>query len=767
MAFKNILKILSGVFLAGMFLVPATECFSQVKTLSRIGQTPGGAGYHVNYDSASQRLFVGCGASVWIYDTSDTANIHVIARRPLLGLVNETDLYGTTLFVAASHDGVWALDATTDTLTALAHYEITGDSAAYDLWRTNDTLYVADGKKVRMIRYDSVLNTFTRLTTFGPDNAFCVSRKGDYVAVGAQGIPKGTVKIYHCSDLEIPVAMWQSSNVWDMQDIEWGDLRDDILYVCGGPQNLLFSLSYFYALHLEIPFLSAVDSLSVPGIIGWAQANINNMDSQNDTLFISTGAGLNNLLQSIVPVYDATGLPDTSMVHLADIRPGLWHFDVARMHGSPYLAMSSEWLGVLISDVSQLQPEDTLGFLETGGWCQRAYIRGDTLWACMRGYGLVAYETDSLFYHSGYMNDPRILHIFTQFVMDVAFVNDTLLVLSNGEIYNLAPWFAGGEPQLAGEIGVPNMETVRPILTNLGPRVVAGLTDVLFPIRQIALYDPFDSVHGYPRLDIDSTNSDINGLAISGDTIFCGKKIGNVYYLAMFRVVNDSLILLDTVAAPAQINGIARTGSVVVATCGMFRFAWFFVDGNILVHLGTEFDWNINPQAVCYKNNLVYISDKFFGTKIYQLSEPPAATLVAQCRGTGGWVNLFGSTGLDVGPDGKIYQSDFNAGVILIEPYDSTLVVTPCSAPGSKALKAIPNPFTHSVELFIPTNRTLQRVVIAVYSLQGQKILEFSLPEVGPGDAIPFSRNCLPAGGYFCTVRSQDGFSASGKLVIH
>jgi hypothetical protein len=753
-------------------LFPALVCIvisasghAQVRELSRTGQAPGGAGYHVNYDSASHRLFVGCGSSVWVYDTQDTANIHVIARRPLLGLVNETDLYGDVLFVAATHDGVWALDATSDTLSPIAHYEITGDSAAYDMWRTNDTLYVADGKTVRMLKYNSN-GSFSYLTSFGPANSFCVARKGNYIAVGAQGIPKGTVMIYQYDYLTVPVAMWQSNNAWDMQDIGFGDLRDDIVYVCGGPQNLLFTQSYFFALQHQGSYLTAIDSFSVPGIIGWAQANINNYDSQNDTLFVSTGAGLNNLLQAIVPVYDATGLPDTNMIHLADIHPGLWHFDVARMHGTPYLAMSSEWLGVLISDVSQLEPEDTLGFLETGGWCQRAYIRGDTLWACMRGYGLVAYELDSLFYHAGYMNDPRILHIFTQFVMDMAFINDTLIILSTGEIYNLKPWFQGGEPAFVDELGVFNMETIRAIETNSGPRVIAGLTNVLLPLRQVALYNPFDSLSGYPILDIDSTNSDINGLFISGDTVFCGKKIENTYYLAMFRVVNDSLHLIDTVPSPGEINGFSRDGSLLAASCGMFRFAWFYIDGNTLVHLGTEFDWKLNTIGIYLKNNLVYVADKFYGLRVYLLTEPPEATLVAECRGTGGYVNLFGSTGVDVGSDGTIYLSDFQAGVIIIEPYDSTLVTFPAIRRISAGIKIIPNPSSGDIRLYIETDKPIKNAHIRILSVTGQEMEALVLYEIRPGSSVPIRLPSLPPGVYILTVSAEGSLIGAGKLVV-
>jgi hypothetical protein len=698
---------------------------------------------------------------------SDTANFHVIARRPLLGLVNETDLYGDILFVAATHDGVWALDVTSDSLSPIAHYEITGDSAAYDLWRTNDTLYVADGRKIRMLKWDSA-GFFTRLATFGPNGSFCVSRKGNYVAVGAQGIPKGTVMVYQCDYLTVPVAMWQSNNAWDLQDIEFGDLRDDIIYLCAGPQNLLFTKSYFFALQHAGSTIIALDSFSVPGIIGFAQANINNLDSRNDTLFISTTAGLNNLIQSIVPVLDASGLPGDSLHHIADIRPGLWHFDVALMHGTPYLAMSSEWLGVLISDVSQLQPEDTLQFLETGGWCQRSYIHGDTIWACMRGYGLVAYERDSLFYHCGYMNDPKILHIFTQFVMDVAFVNDTLIVLSTSEIYNLAPWLSGGVPKPAGNMNLGTVETIRAINTNVGKRIVAGLSDLIFSFREIALYDPFDSLNGYPLLDIDSTNSDVNGLLITGDTLFCGKKIGNNFYLAMFKVENDDLILIDTVPSPGEINGISCDGTLVVACCGLFRFDWYYIDENTLVHLGSEFDWFLSPQGVYLKNNLVYVADRAFGLRIYQLSQPPEATLVAECKGTGGWVNLFGSTGVNVGDDGMICLSDFQAGVILIEAYDSTLIPTwENDAVDHPQLIIAPNPFRTGARLMIRTNNKLEDVDILIYTLDGKILHSTHLAEIIPGNAIQIPDNQIPSGMFICSIYSRRQLIATGKLILY
>jgi len=751
-----------------LFLILFTGRLSgQVSEPVRIGQTPGGAGYHVNYDSASHRLFVGCGTGIWAYDMSDTSDFHVIARRPLLGIVNETDLYGNILFVAATHDGVWALDATSDTLTPLAHYEIGGDSAAYDLWRSNDTLYIADGRKVRMLKYDPT-GTFIHLATFGPDGSFCVSRRGNHIAVGAQGIPKGTVCVYQHDFLSVPVAMWQSTNAWDLQDIQFADLSDSIIYLCAGPQNLLFTQSYFFALQWDGAFINAIDSFSVPGIIGLAQANINNMDSRNDTLFLSTTAGLNNQFQSVVPVLDASALPGSPMVHLADIRPGLWHFDVALMRGTPYLAMSSEWLGVLISDISQLQPEDTLGFLETGGWCQRAYARGDTLWACMRGYGLVAYEMDSLLFRNGYMNNPVLLHIFTQFVTDVAFIDDSLIALTTSEIYNLKPWFSGGLPAPAGNLSKGAMETIRTVHTNSGTRIVAGLSDILLPMRQIALINPYDSVSGYPILDIDSTNSDVNGLFISHDTLFCGRKHGNFYYLAMYKVSDDQLILIDTVRAPAEISGISKEGQKVVVACGMFWFAWYYIDQDVLVEMGRELDWNLFPRSVAFRNNLAYIADKFFGLRIYRITEAAGAELVAQSRGTGGWVNLFGSTGIDVGEDGRIFLSDFNAGVIIMEPYDSVLSARQDILPVMEAdIVVFPNPFSGGSIYLLNQGKTLYDVYVTAWSAQAKPVIQHFFPVMESQGTYRVPETLLVPGAYLLLLSADKGkVTYTGTIIL-
>ncbi|MDD3875105.1 MAG: hypothetical protein PHT69_00630, partial [Bacteroidales bacterium] len=402
-------------------------------TLNRLGQTPGGASYHVNWDSTGQKLIVGCGTSIWVYDFSNPQLPQVIAKRPFMGLVNETSLFDNTLFVAATHDGVYALDYTSPNLDIINHYDMKnmGDSAAQDMWRSNDTLFIADNKMVRVLDYGHGTG-FIKIATFGGPASYCVARRGDYIVVGNKGTltSDGTISVYHIQNLNTPVAQWVSPWVNVVQKIRFADLNDSIIYICGGPEDLLFTKSNFFALHFNGSTLTPLDTFSVSGgILGIAQMNIINYDSRNDTLFICTTAAYDTFSFPLayIPIVDATGLPTDTMEKIGHVFPGLWHFDAALMDGTPYLAMSSEWCGVLVSDVSQLSPYDTLGLYETGGWCVNAKVKDSILWTCHEGWGLVAYDKDSLLYTSGFMADGIRMHIYDLnnhfFCFDLEFLN--------------------------------------------------------------------------------------------------------------------------------------------------------------------------------------------------------------------------------------------------------------------------------------------------------------------------------------------------------
>ena len=725
---------------------PVFKVNAQVTTLDRIGQTPGSAGFHVNWDSTGKKLIVGCGTSVWIYDMTDPGHYSVFAKHPFLGLINETDLYGNVLFAAATHDGVYALDYTSPSLDVMAHYDMQGmgDTAAYDMWRTNDTLYIADNFRVRMLKYIPGTG-FVKLGSFGPPNTFCVARRGDYIAVGGQGVlyltpdtaVRGNIHIYNKNNLNTPVAVWQSELVSVVQDIQFADRNDSIIYVCAGPEDVLFSRSNFFALNFATDTLFPADTFSLSGgILGFAQLNIMNMDSRNDTLFLVTTAATNASVfpATYMPILDATGLPADTMKKIGFVVPGLWHFDAALMDGTPYIAMSSEWCGVLVSDISQLQPADTMGLLETGGWCVNNHIRNGYLWACHEGSGLVAYNTDSLKFVNGFNTHAQLMHIYDVnnhfFCSDVAFLNDTLMMVNSSEVYNIKPWLSGGTQQLAWDMNKNFMTHMSTLQANTGTRMVASY-DNLFGKKWITLFDPFDSGSNFHDLALDSMNSDSRGMAVSGDTVYYGKTINNVHYLCAQRVYNDGFVLLDTIKLSLgffglfddEIHSISIEDGIIAVAYGA-QFAWYTWEGAALKELAMDFKFDQRALGVELKNKYLYVADRFFGLKIYDISSMNSAVLVAECRGTGGWKNLYGCGTVTVGPDGTIYLTDFHAGVIMIEPFDHTLGTGEAGKPvtDDKSLNVFPNPAAGAINVEF-TADDKGRAEIEIFDLNGKKVL--------------------------------------------
>lgn len=749
-------------------------------TLDKLGQTPGGAGYHVNWDSAGHKLIVGCGTSVWIYDFSNPQQPQVIAKRPFTGLINETSLYDNTLFVAATHDGVYALDYTSPNLDIINHYDMKnmGDSTAQDMWRSNDTLYIADNKMVRVLDYGHGTG-FMKIATFGGPASYCVARRGDYIAVGNKATltTEGTISVYHIQNLNTPVAQWVSPWVNVVQKIRFADLSDNIIYVCGGPEDLFFSKSNFFALEFTGSALNPLDTFSVDGGIPFfAQMNIINFDSKNDTLFICTTAAYDTFSFPLayIPIVDASGLPTDTMEKIGHVFPGLWHFDAAYMHGTPYLAMSSEWCGVLVSDVSQLIPYDTLGLYETGGWCVNARVKDSILWACHEGWGLVAYKTDSLLYSSGFMTNSILMHIYDlnnhYFSADLEFLNDTLLMINSSEVYNIKPWQQGGQPVLAYDMNKNWMGYMRNIYTNTGQRLIATFDNLLGKMW-IQLINPFDIGGNFPALAMDSMNTHARGMCVAGDTVYYAKKSGTDYYLVAQKVQNDAFIFLDTIKltmswgalSSSDVYGISIENGIIAVGYGP-QFALFNWNGNALNEMFVDFKPTQRIMDIKLRNNLVYVADRFYGFKVYNVASHTNAVLVAQGKGTGGWTNVFGSTAITVGEDGRIYLSDFHAGVLIFEAYDTTTVnITEPQATltHSTTFTVFPNPAKDYFTISINKDVSLNGAYIIVNDVLGREIVKRSVSQ----NLLNFETTAWEKGMYIVSFISKNGVS-SGKVMV-
>ena len=755
-------------FLFFLLTVLSVNIYAQAD-LNRMGQTPGGSAFHVNYDSLTRHLFAGVGTSLWVYDMTNPAEPVILAKRPLLGLINETILSGNVLFIAATHDGVYALDVNSDSLTVLDHYPVDGlgDIGAYDICLSGDTLFVADKFKVRRLIYTPETGFSTIEPDFALFGSFCVAEKGNLLAVGKQ--PSGIVEVYDKNNLLIPAATWQNANIKTVQHLQFSDADKNIIYVCGGPTNF-FSTSWFYALELSGNRLTAVDSFDVSGVLLLAQANIRDMDSRNDTLYIATTCAIDETMGaplSYIPVMDASRLPADTMNMISYLNPGLWHFDVSLMDGTPYLATASEWLGVAVNNITTMQPLDTLPLIPTGGWTQKARVVGDTLWVAHEGWGLAAYNIDSLKFTNGYMTDSRILHLYSVqnhfFVGEFEFLNDTMLLLSDGTVYNLKPWLQGGQPQPAYQLSCQGV-SLHNARTNRGQRLVVG-SEIIGFARQMSLFDPFNP-NGNSLKTIDLYNNP-KSITVIDDTVFYGMKINNSapdIFLAASLIRDDDFIQLDTIKLPfnlSDLNAVSVEHQVVAIAKGNI-ITWYAWDGSRFTYLNSYSDATMNAIDVVLKNNYIYVADKMNGIKIIDMF---TGTLVGQFEQKTGWCGSFGYQDICLDEDGLIFLSDFNAGVIMIEAFDHTLGTDDHDISWNitgEDILIYPNPASSYINLEFD-NPESNSFTINIYNFLGQKVISLdNLTTV----RYTIQTESFKSGLYFIEIINEHGGQKVKKLVI-
>ncbi|PLX31230.1 MAG: hypothetical protein C0600_06185, partial [Ignavibacteria bacterium] len=597
------------------FLLAGVHAAAQTP-LQKIGQTPGGSGFHVNYDSASQRLFVGCGGSVRMYDASRDDTLLLIGHRAFHSLINETYVDEDILYVAANHDGFWALDIRHPEMPVLGHYPTEGNLAAFDIDMYGDTLYFADRGTVTELTF-SPARGFQKMREFGSGTVMCVERRNDLIAVGSRIFLAGQVEVFDAGDVSTPMASWSHNLVAHLEDLQFADGSDSIIYLCGGYSNLA-TRGEFWALQYDGSTLDSIARYTINGFLpGIASADIINMDSRNDTLYLATMAGLHNL-ETDVPVLDATGLPDDSLRVIDHIRPGLWHFDVSLADGIDYLAISSEWIGFVWRKLDNPIAWDTSEVYMTGGWGNSSQLRGDTLWVAMEGYGLAAYLLDDLHYASGYIQDQELLNIFTQFIASFVFVDDTLVWLSNHELYNLKPWHEGGTPVLAGSaegagIGLGLAETAR------GKRVVSSTYNALASLDiggELRLYDPY-AAPDYPLLHTVKIEGAPHVFTVEGDSVWVGAQVDAEWCVAVYVIEADTFRLAAHAAAPGKVYSVSKDGCRIAVACKLAGVAWYTYTGDTFVREGSLPVFSLNAVDVKVKNEYLYIAEQKKGLIVY------------------------------------------------------------------------------------------------------------------------------------------------------
>ena len=814
------------LFLCFLFLFIINCVFPQ-EFLNRIGQTPGGAAHHVNWIEDQQKLIVGCGASLWVYDMSNLENSQVIAKKAFTSLILETDLFGDVLFAASENGGLYALDFNCDSLSVIDIYRPMLFNApstlqdVFDFARRNDTLFIP-------VKFDNYASL--RIIKFNENNSFeqigvkklglgfphparngarFIAVNDKHIVIGRQASP-GELIMLDRQTLE-ELDSWEDSLINNIQKIRFADLREDIIYVCGGSANAGIT-SHFLACHLFEDQIHVVDTFSsvqyvagIPaiGIPGVNAHHFKNMDSRNDTIFLATTAwaDVNNLNLpdepfSFIPVIDASGLPDTTMKYISFTYGGLWHFDVALMHGTPYLAVASEWAGLLVSDVSSCvdfvdnQPLDTLFIKNTGGWAQKLHITGDTLWVAHEGWGLVAYKTDSLL-HSvyGYHTNPIILQLYQlldegpadrhYFVSDFEFIDDTLLYLTSGHIFNLQNWFSGGTPELIKQDSLsPYNFYMSKIDSDNGSRLVigSGVWPIFGPLK-LYVYNPYTEEFLHEKV----LNGESAAIHVDDDILFYSYRTtpylsaGGQVYLVAAKIVDNELIIIEEILISdipviipntQQINTIAYENGTIAFGVGK-EFRWYEWTGTEFSYINSIYSDPLDmlgqiSSGATIKNNLLYAVYKKYGLKIIDLSD---GTEVANYEGAGGHDGIDGFNVVEIGNDGKIYLSDFYQGVYVIEAYDLTLVniEEPANLKINNELFSLyPNPAKDYFQIEFTDN--LNNKSLKIYDLTGR---ELYYENINNRNSITINSKNWRAGLYFVSIVDGNRIVKSERIIIN
>lgn len=655
--------IMSVVMMAGV-----THCDSwATETLELLGQTPGGSAFRTEF--AHGRLYAGVGVSLWIYDATDPSVDSVLAAHPFRSLINDIVVReDSVVFVAANHDGLWALDAShLPDLPVLAHLETPGDTAAFDITLVPpDTIYLADDFVVRILRFTG--NEFVELGRFADGNATGADRRGDRIAVCRRLGTRGVVELYRADLPPELMCSFYNDLLKTVEDVRFADLRDDIIYVCGGTSDGFGLTGDFFALQIEDDSLKEVAHYTINGnLLVAATAIITGLESRNDTLFLVTTAGVLDHSATIdCPVLDGTCLPDSLPV-IGHICPGLLYFDVSLHEDLPALAIASEWFGIRWMDISGLasgqtffDDSDTIAVHPTGGWGKRPKIGNDTLWLAWEGYGVGIFDL------SDQSHPVQISSLPGPFATDFAFADTLAFVAKSSndlEVYNLAPWYQGGEPEFLTRVNAGGLldwvHCVDFLITDDGPRIAYQFGNDGF-----WLIDPRDCPNFTPVgpfLD----GSKIREFMAFGDTLFLAydKRI------AALRISGDSAIVLaDTsVSVLGKATAIGREGSLV-AVSGKLSSKWvlfYNFTGDAFEFLG-EWQGERPVEDISIKDGLVYVS---LGTQgLVVLQNPSSPVEIAVYPGSGGRRGLAGTEKIDVGPDGRVYLGDFYAGCFILSP---------------------------------------------------------------------------------------------------
>lgn len=741
--------------------------FAGFDTLDVIGHIPGAACATVEYHN--QRLYAGAGASLFVYECTDPADMEFIGKAEFSSLVTNIIVRDDGIvFVGANHDGIYAVDASSPDFPIIAQYKMPDHNHwVADLEMTSDdTLWLSDNQSLKKIYFTGdtflIVNEYlsgSKIAGAGfRDSLVAVCRRASFGVMGY-------VDIYNRARGGFEhVCSFDSSRLWYVVDAQFADNRDDIIYVLGGSPNLGAN-GDFYALHLIGDSLYTAARHRFAGIPIFAQTFIGNMTSRNDTVFLATMAavywhGSIDSTWSDCPALDGTCLPD-SMPIIGHFVPGLWFFDVALHDDYDALCTGSEWLGVFWTSIADFDRRiDTIRTYPTGGWGQHSYLYGgDTLFIAMEGYGIGIFDVRN-------PEEPeRISRIPGSFAHDMAFLDSIVCVARSAEyiFFNLAPWWRGGEIEALDTFEVPlvfgEMHTSHS-LTSMNYDghdyfILATNDEGLNLVDPADIPDVYSHAHFYD-------NTDPLDVHAFGDTIFT--LMADSLHIAIFD--GDTIRGLLDWATPGNAKGLCLYDSLLILACDLNGFFWYEWTGDDLIELG---EWNCWGKAldVEFFDGLMYAVCAAEGLFILDIHGFPEIDTLAWYPGSQGWEFLqYGSQHVNFGPDSTIFLTDYHAGGYILEPFhrgETSIYENEPNAPKQLRLRTYPNPFNNSIHIEFD-NPFVESFTIEIYDIEGKLVDILTDERIWSG--IDSAGNPVDSGIYLLKATNAQDVIAAKVLYI-
>ncbi len=365
-------------------------------------------------------------------------------------------------------------------------------------------------------------------------------------------------------------------------------------------------------------------------------------------------------------------------------------------------------------------------------------------------------------------------------------LNDTLVIFNNSEVYNIKPWLEGGVVQLAWDMQTP-LPRFELFETNQGTRILSSITEynvTIFPVISattedyINIYNPFDHDNNYPLIYSELTDNGYKGIAVANDTIYYGKRIvPNIFtpwvvdlYLIAAKVENDIVTKIDSVKLPlgflnfSEISGISVEDGLV-AVCYGKQIGVYKWNGNQLEELFNDYLFARNAKDILMRNRILYVADQFFGLRVYDISSLSQAVYVGETKGTGGWMNVFGSQSVHVCDVGYIYLSDFIGGVFIIEPYDYTPVLYDNTHKplANNIFSVFPNPAYEQFTIEFTDDFDTKNMHLKIYDITGR---DLHSEKINNRNSITINSETWRAGLYFVSIVDGGRIVKSERIII-